>query len=117
MIFRTHLLPFLALLMITSVEDLLVYSGYSVLPSVVMVKGMARRVDNHFSSGKGNFGSFGAADWVLGTNVVEDLQKERDTHNMTESVQEYTNDAAELMESMGLQMKNGNGTKKRKGRK
>src|SRR4051794_7626032 len=56
MLFRMHLLPFLAVLMIVSAEELLIYSGYSVLPSMIMVKGMARRVDNHFlSSGKGNF--------------------------------------------------------------
>jgi hypothetical protein len=120
MFFRTHLLPFLALLMIVSVEELLVYSGLSVLPSMIMVKGMARRVDNHFlSRGKGNYGSFGAADWISGTsvggNVVEDLQKEWDKHNMTDKVQQNANDAGDLIESLGFQMKNG--TKKRSGRK
>jgi hypothetical protein len=121
MLFRTHLLPFLVLLTIVSVEELLIYSGYSVLPSMIMVKGMARRVDNHFlSSGKGNFGSFGAVDWVLGTsvgggNVMEDLQEEWDKHNMTDKVQENASDAQDLMDSIGLQLKNG--TKKRKGRK
>jgi hypothetical protein len=120
MVFRTHLLPFLALLMIVSVEELLVYSGYTVLPSMIMVRGMARRVDNHFlSRGEGNYGSFGAADWISGTsvggNVVEDLQEEWDKHNMTDKVQANANDAGDLMESLGLQMKNG--TKKRTRRK
>jgi hypothetical protein len=106
--------------MIVSVEDLLVYSGYSVLPSVIMVKGMARRVDNHFlTRGEGNYGAFGAADWISGTsvggNVVEDLQQEWDKHNMTDKVQQNANDAGDLMESFGLNMKNG--TKKRAGRK
>jgi hypothetical protein len=120
MLFQTHLLPFLALLMIVSVEELLVYSGYSVLPSMIMVKGMARRVDNHFlTQGKGNYGSFGAVDWISGTsvggNVVEDLQKEWDKHDVTGKVQESADDAGDLIESLGLQMRNG--TKKRSGRK
>jgi len=106
--------------MIVSLEELLIYSGYSVLPSLILVKGMARRVDNHFlSSGKGNFGAFGAVDWISGTsvggNVVEDLQKEWDNHNMTDKVQGGANDAGNLMENLGVQMKNG--TKKRSGRK
>jgi hypothetical protein len=120
MLFRMHLLPFLAVLMVVSIEELLIYSGYSVLPSMIMVKGMARRVDNHFlSSGKGNFGTFGAVDWITGTSVggsvVEDLQKEWDKHNMSEKVQDNANDAGNLIEGLGLKMRNG--TKKRSGRK
>jgi hypothetical protein len=118
--FRMHLLPFLALLTIVSGEELLIYSGYSVLPSMILVKGMARRVDNHFlSKGKGNYGSVGVVDWISGTsvggNVVEDLQKEWDKHNMTGKVQESANEAGDLMESLGLQIKDG--AKKRSGRK
>lgn len=106
--------------MIVSLEELLIYSGYSILPSMILVKGMARRVDNHFlSCGKGNFGAFGAVDLISGTsvggNVVEDLQKGWDSHNMTDKVQDGAKDAGNLMENLGIQMKNG--TKKRSGKK
>jgi fatty acid hydroxylase family protein len=105
-LFKTHLLPFLVVLMVTSAEELMTYSGYSVLPSAIMVKGMARRIDLHFlTKGKGNFAAFGAVDWVCGTSVgkpvVEDLQKEWDKHNMDDKVQKGADNANNLIDSIG----------------
>jgi hypothetical protein len=121
LLFKTHLLPFLVVLMVTSAEELMTYSGYSMLPSAVMVKGMARRIDLHFlTKGKGNFAAFGAVDWICGTSVgkpvVEDLQKEWVKHNMDDKVQKGADNAGDLMESIGNGVK-GLTKKKSGGRK
>jgi hypothetical protein len=109
-LFRTHLLPFLVILMVTSVEELMTYSGYSVLPSTILVKGMARRVDLHFvSGGKGNFAAFGAVDWICGTSmgkpIVEDLQKEWDKHDMDGKVQDGAEKGGAIMQGVGNSIK------------
>jgi hypothetical protein len=72
-----------------SLEDVFTYSGYSVLPSTIMLRGMARRTDAHMmSQGQGNFGSIGILDWAhgttLGADVVDDLKTEMDKHNVKE---------------------------------
>ena len=93
------------------------YSGYSVLPSTILLKGMARRVDLHFlSKGKGNFAAFGAVDWIcgtsLGTTVVDDLQKEWDKQNMDDKVQKGADTANNLLESVkGVTKKKSGGRK------
>jgi Fatty acid hydroxylase superfamily len=116
-IFKTHLLPFLVILMGVSVEELMTYSGYTLLPSAILVKGMARRIDTHFlSKGKGNFAAFGAVDWICGTNlgkpVIEDLQKEWDNHNMDDKVQQGADQANDLLQSVkGLSKKKSGGKK------
>jgi hypothetical protein len=109
-LFRTHLLPFLMILMVSSFEELMVYSGYSVLPSTILVKGMARRIDLHFlSSGKGNFAAFGAVDWICGTSmgkpIVEDLQKEWDKHNMDDKVQDGAEKGTAMLQGVGNSIK------------
>lgn len=103
--------------MVTSIEELLTYSGYSALPSAILVKGMARRIDVHFlSKGKGNFAAFGAVDWICGTSmgrpVTEDLQKEWDKHGMDDKVQDGADNAADLFQSVkGLTKKRSGGKK------
>jgi len=121
-IFQTHLLPFLAILTVASIEDLLTYSGYSVLPSAILVKGMARRVDLHFlTRGKGNFAAFGAVDWILGTSVgrpvVEDLQMEWDKHDMDNKVQQGADNAGGAIDVIGGAIQGFANPKKRGGRK
>jgi len=116
-LFRTHLLPFLVVLSVASMEELVTYYGYSVLPSAIMLKGMARRIDNHFiASGKGNFAAFGAVDWILGTSVggdvVDDLKAEWDKHDVDKKISQGADDAGSIMESVGAKMKNAS---KRKG--
>jgi hypothetical protein len=111
-VFRTHLLPFLFILALTSIEELLTYSGYIVLPSTILIRGMARRTDAHFlAKGKGNYTAFGAVDWVAGTSVggpevIDDLKKEWDKHGMGEKVNEGLDDAGDIMESVGLRLRN-----------
>jgi len=120
-LFKTHLLPFLAILLITSLEELMTYSGYSVLPSAILVKGMARRIDTHFlSKGKGNFAAFGAVDWVAGTSigkpVTEDLEKEWNKHDMDDKVQKGIDVGGGLVDTIGANMK-GLAKKRSSGRK
>ncbi|KAI9661488.1 MAG: hypothetical protein M1831_003010 [Alyxoria varia] len=95
LIFRFHILSFLLLVSIVSLEEMLVPSGYSVLPgSTVLLAGMARREEGHFMSGGpgggggggasqyGNFAAYGLLDWLHGTSVsgsqtiAEDLETE-----------------------------------------
>ena len=69
------------------------FSGYAVLPSSILLLGMARRTDEHFAvvdEGKrvGNFGRWGLMDFVCGTtcqdedDAVDDFQKEADKHSV-----------------------------------
>lgn len=89
-VFRFHLTTYLILIALTSLEELFTYSGYSILPSTIMLKGMARRVDAHMmSQGKGNYGPLGVLDWVNGTtlagkDVVDDLGDEMEKHRVEE---------------------------------
>jgi hypothetical protein len=82
-----HILTYLVLIAIFSLEETFVYSGYNVLPSTIMLRGMARRADAHMmSEGEGNYGCFGVLDWchgtTLGKDVVADLKAEMEKHNV-----------------------------------
>jgi hypothetical protein len=82
-------MTYLVLLAVFSLEEVFTYSGYNILPSTIMLKGMARRVDAHMiSEGKGNYGPLGVLDWVngttLGVDVMDDLQEEMRKHNVQE---------------------------------
>ena len=90
------------LVALSSLEDLFVYSGYAVLPSSIVLVGMARRTDEHFATAVdpetvGNFGHLGLLDFILGTtcrsggDVVDDAEKEADKHHL----QERTEDAVD----------------------
>ncbi|KAK3056137.1 hypothetical protein LTR09_002643 [Extremus antarcticus] len=94
-IFRFHVLTWHLFVALCSLEELFVYSGYSVLPSSIILGGMARRTDEHFAvvhKGKttGNFGRFGILDLVCGTtcsnedDAVDDMQAEAEKHNVQE---------------------------------
>jgi len=111
-LFRTHFLPFLVVLAIASGEELLTYSGYTVLPSHIMVRGMARRVDNHFIvKGRGNYAAFGAVDWIAGTSVggdlVDDLKAEWDKRDGDQKLAEGADQAGDILQNLGMKAKNG----------
>jgi hypothetical protein len=96
--FRFHIMTYLLLLAIFSLEELFTYSGYNVLPSTIMLRGMARRVDAHMlSEGNGNFGPLGVLDWVhgttLGRDVMDDLKAEMDKHDVQERSGQALEDA------------------------
>ncbi|KAF2032624.1 hypothetical protein EK21DRAFT_86938 [Setomelanomma holmii] len=86
---RMHILTYLVLIAFFSLEETFVYSGYNILPSTIMLRGMARRTDLHMiSDGDGNFGQLGVLDWVhdttIGNDVVEDLKAEMEKHHVEE---------------------------------
>ena len=86
---RMHILTYLVLIAFFSLEETFVYSGYNILPSTIMLRGMARRTDAHMlSEGEGNFGSLGVLDWchgtTLGKDVMDDLKSEMEKHDVQE---------------------------------
>lgn len=73
-LFRFHLLTYLLYLATVSLEETFAYSGYNMLPSAFVLGGIARRQEKHLrGGGRGNYGCFGLADFVIGTSVGEDL--------------------------------------------
>ncbi|KAF2717716.1 hypothetical protein K431DRAFT_232509 [Polychaeton citri CBS 116435] len=97
-LFRFHVLTWHILLALVSLEDLFLYSGYAVLPSSIILAGMARRTDSHFLTADepdevGNFGHWGVLDLVCGTgcrgasDAMDDMQDEADKHKLQEKLQ------------------------------
>jgi hypothetical protein len=100
-----HLLTFLLFVCLTTLEETLALSGYTVVPGILL-GGMARRAAVHYaaapapapassfsvkagSAGKGgNFGNWGVLDWVHGTSlggdVMADLRDEAEKHQLRE---------------------------------
>ncbi|KAI1077107.1 hypothetical protein F5B20DRAFT_593137 [Whalleya microplaca] len=113
---RPHLLTYFLFTVLTTLEETLATSGYSVVPGIVM-GGVARRTAAHYASGgRGNFGAWGLLDWVHGTSVgkdvVEDIQDEADKHQVKERGQKAVADTGSAVQD-GIE-----GWKKgRKGRK
>jgi hypothetical protein len=109
-----HLLPFLFTLTIVSLEETLTYSGYSasLLPSAIMLPGMARRLDTHFLvKGKGNYAAWGVADWVLGTSVgadiADDVAEEWDKRDGDDKVNQIGNETTGFIEGITEKAKKG----------
>lgn len=87
-VFRTHLLTYLLLLAIITLEETLTLSGYAAVPGI-MLGGIARRQDMHSEGqGRGNFAPWGLLDWIHGTSigadVVEDMKDEAGKHQVKE---------------------------------
>lgn len=94
-LFRFHVLTWHLFVALCSLEELFVFSGYAVLPSSIVLVGMARRMDEHFdvvdeAKSAGNFGRFGILDFVCGTtcsgadDAVDDISAEAEKHNVQE---------------------------------
>lgn len=108
-LFRWHVLTWHLFTALTSLEELFVFSGYSVLPSTIILAGMARRTEAHFDSVKagkdvGNFGRLGLMDLVIGSScqdeedVLDDLDQEVEKHNVKERAQGTVNSAMDSTE-------------------
>ncbi|EKG16679.1 Fatty acid hydroxylase [Macrophomina phaseolina MS6] len=118
-IFRFHILTFQLFLALISLEEALVYSGYSVLPSTIILSGMARRVDAHIlTEGQGNFAPWGLLDWVHGTSiggdVVEDMRDELEKRNVSGKANDAMDNASDAVDNLGSKIKN---RRKGKGKK
>ncbi|CAD0096707.1 unnamed protein product [Aureobasidium vineae] len=102
--FRFHVLTWYILTAIVSLEQFFIYSGYSVLPSQILLAGMARRTDSHYATGgKGNYGNWGVLDWIFGTgcpgdaDVVDDVQDEVDKRGVRERTANMIGNAGERL--------------------
>jgi sterol desaturase/sphingolipid hydroxylase (fatty acid hydroxylase superfamily) len=114
---RMHILTYLILVAIFSLEETFVYSGYNVLPSAIMLRGMARRCDAHMmSEGEGNFGCLGVLDWchgtTLGKDVVDDLKAEMDKHDVEDKAGRAIDGAGDAASGLASKLS----AKARKGR-
>jgi hypothetical protein len=103
-------MTYLLLLALFSLEELFTYSGYNVLPSTIMLRGMARRTDAHMmSEGDGNFGPLGFLDWAhgttLGADVVDDLKAEMQKHDVQERTGNAIDGAGDVANGVASKMK------------
>lgn len=116
MAIQPHLLTYFLFTILTTLEEMLSMSGYSIVPGIIM-GGIARRTAAHYAGrGRGNFGAWGLLDWASGTSVgkdlVEDIQDEAEKHQVKERSQSAVSDAGNMVQD-GI-----DGLKKaRKGRK
>jgi hypothetical protein len=115
-----HILTYLLLIAFFSLEETFVYSGYNILPSTIMLRGMARRADAHMmSEGEGNFGSLGVLDWIhdttLGKDVMDDLKAEMEKHHVEEKASNAIDGAGDAASGLAgkLRAKAGIGSKKK----
>lgn len=87
LLFRPHLLTYLSFLALTGLEEAFAFSGYSIMPSTILLKGIARRQESHLASGgTGNYAPYGILDWLHGTtvglgNVTDDVRQEVECHD------------------------------------
>ena len=102
--FRFHVLSWYILTAIVSLEQFFIYSGYSVLPSQILLAGMAKRTDSHYATGgKGNYGRWGVLDWIFGTgcpgdaDVVDDFQEEMDRRDIKQHASNMIGRAGERL--------------------
>ncbi|KAI4290290.1 MAG: hypothetical protein L6R35_000425 [Caloplaca aegaea] len=91
LLFRFHLLTYHIYLAIVSLEETFAYSGYNVLPSGLILGGIARRQERHLlGEGRGNYSCLGVCDFVAGTSlredVLDDVREEAANHNVQEKV-------------------------------
>ncbi len=117
---RMHILTYMLLVAMFSLEETFVYSGYNVLPSTIMLRGMARRCDLHMmSEGEGNFGPLGILDWchgtTLGKDVMDDVKAEMEKHHVEEkaagAIDGVGEAASGLAEKVKGRMRKGRGRK------
>jgi hypothetical protein len=87
-LFRVHILTYLLLLSIITIEETLAMSGYTTVPGIIL-GGIARRQDLHSEGqGQGNFAPYGLLDWLHGTgigpDVIDDMRDEAEKHHVKE---------------------------------
>lgn len=104
-------MTYLLLLALFSLEEVFTYSGYDVLPSTIMLRGMARRTDAHMmAEGKGNYGAVGVLDWALGTSlgadVMDDVRAEMEKHDVQERAGKAIDGAGDAANGLSSKLKN-----------
>ncbi|OAG41996.1 hypothetical protein AYO21_03731 [Fonsecaea monophora] len=86
---RFHLLTYVFYLTLISLEETFAYSGYSTMPTNIILGGIARRTDDHLiCNGEGNFSPWGLCDWFMetsiGDDIIDDMVAEADMHDVPE---------------------------------
>ena len=125
LVFRFHVLTWHFFLALCSLEELFVYSGYAVLPSRIILLGMARRNDEHFAcvadgQATGNFGRTGILDFVCGTtcsgedDALDDFQAEAEKHQVKERAQDAKDGAIAGLKGRQRAKGGGRGQSKKK---
>ncbi|KAL7627851.1 hypothetical protein AAE478_002046 [Parahypoxylon ruwenzoriense] len=102
MIIQPHLLTYFLFTILTTLEEMLSMSSYSIVPGVVM-GGIARRTAAHYASGgRGNFGALGLLDWAGGTSVgkdvIQDVHEEAEKHQVKERGQKTMSDTGNMVQ-------------------
>ncbi|KAM7193911.1 hypothetical protein V8F20_008181 [Naviculisporaceae sp. PSN 640] len=101
-----HILTFLLFVLLTTLEETLSMSGYTIVPGIIL-GGITRRNALHYCSGSssgsgGNFGSWGVLDWVhgtsLGKDVMSDVKDEAEKHRLKERGEKAADDVGGLVE-------------------
>ncbi|KAI1482016.1 hypothetical protein F4774DRAFT_372927 [Daldinia eschscholtzii] len=117
MAIQPHLLTYFLFTILTTLEETMSMSGYSIIPGIIM-GGITRRTATHYvSGGRGNFGAWGLLDWVSGTNVgkdvVEDIEDEAEKHQVKERGQKAISDTGSMVQDGINGLKKGRKTRKR----
>ncbi|KAG5921954.1 hypothetical protein E4U42_005643 [Claviceps africana] len=85
---RTHMLTYFLVTIITTVEETLTMSGYTVIPGVVLSGITARTAIHYAGRGSSNYGAVGVLDWLHGTSkgrdVLDNVKKEAHKRNAQE---------------------------------
>ncbi|KAI0387724.1 sterol desaturase family protein [Hypomontagnella monticulosa] len=102
MVIQPHLLTYFLFTILTTLEETLSMSGYSIVPGIIM-GGIARRNATHYASrGRGNFGAWGLLDWVNGTSVgkdvVDDIHDEAEKHQVKERSQRAASNTGNMVQ-------------------
>ncbi|KAK6194091.1 hypothetical protein LQW54_011812 [Pestalotiopsis sp. IQ-011] len=101
LIIRPHLLTYFLFTVLTTLDETMSMSGYSVVPGILM-GGVTRRTATHYASGgRGNYGAWGLLDWMngtsLGRDVVEDIQDEAEKHQLKQRGQKAASDVGNIV--------------------
>ncbi|KAI5868274.1 hypothetical protein GGS23DRAFT_20242 [Durotheca rogersii] len=101
---QPHLLTYFLFTILTTLEEMLSMSSYSIVPGIVM-GGITRRTAAHYASGgRGNYGAWGLLDWISGTNVgknaVEDAQEEAERREPAERTRQASSTGSIVQDAL-----------------
>ncbi|KAK4194219.1 hypothetical protein QBC40DRAFT_291168 [Triangularia verruculosa] len=98
-----HLLTFFVFLSLTTIEETLSHSSYTIIPGIIM-GGIAKRTCLHYTGRKqGNYGTWGVLDWVHGTglgkrDVWDDVRDEASRHQLRRRGEDMVNETGSKVE-------------------
>ncbi|KAK0620060.1 sterol desaturase family [Immersiella caudata] len=96
-----HMLTFFLFFGLSTIEETLTLSGYTIVPGIIM-GGITRRNSLHYSRPTGNFGCWGVLDWMHGTSlggdVMRDVKNEAEKHHVKEKGEKAADEAGGLIQ-------------------